>query len=583
MKTIFIYIASACLVLAGNTVYALSVNQTSLSISSGETDTFTLTGGSGYYNIKSSDDTIASASFIGNTVNVTGVSKGTAIITVDDGNDVITVQVDVDASIDASEKKIDLLNGQTKTITIINGKPPFQVNSTPVATAAINANSLTITGVKKGTAKIIVTDNVSDSVLIDVNVYLPLKADSKDIFLAENTSNTLTLSEGVPPYYAASNDDSIADVSVNGNTVSVNGKQTGDTELILSDSAPTPNIITVNVNVDIFNVSTRNFYIKKGNKDSFDIIGTGLYNISVSDDTILSAVITGSSVMVTGLVDGSTIITISDSNGNSIDVKAIVSSSTTSQSGISTSKSSLVMNEGASESITILGGIAPYKIISSKSGIVDTPKNWGVVPFTVTATGQGKTVLTISDTVGSSTSLTITVLSGSFGISKKQVVLVPGTTETINVFGGTGFYKVTSSDSKIAEVQLGTGKISIKGISAGKAVINVQDSNNASADIDVTTLLPAPKLDLSINAKTITMTWDIISGADSYVLYYAPPASGNKKPDITKLAFFNIGDVTSLTVDMNTGDAYFIAVQAVNSNQPDIASTISNIKNFKIP
>ncbi|GEM_PF-1660900 len=576
MKKIFVYIF-VCILLTCNIVYALSVTPTYLSIASKETGILQLSGGSGYYNIQSSDKTIAYASFAGNIVNVTGVSKGSAIITIQDGNTSVTIQVDVDASIGASKTSVYILEGDKTNIDITNGVAPFSVNTSPVANAVINGDSMTITGIQKGTAKIIVTDKVSDSVEIDVVVYRSLASDLSKLFLAENTSGTIALSEGVPPYTAVSMDDSIADVSVSGDTLSVNGNKKGNTYITVSDSAPTPDTITISVNVDVFNVSTRNIYIGKGDKGSFDILGTGFYNVSVSDDTVLSAVINGNSVMVTGLLDGMAIITISDSNGKSIDIKGII------YSGISVSKSGLVMDEGNSETLQISGGVAPYNMVSSVPGIVDVPNKWGVVPFNVKAIAKGSTTLTIDDFVGNSANVTITVLSGKLGVSEKKIVVSPQKSENVDVFGGTGYYMVSSSDPSVAEAKLGTDKISIKGISSGKSVIIVQDSNMSSVDIDVTILLSTPKLNLSVNGKAVSMTWDTITGADSYVLYYAPPDYSGKNPDLTKLAYVNLGDITSFDIDMNAGDAYFVAVQAINSNDLDLASMVSNIVNFKIP
>ncbi len=576
MKRIFVF-TFLCVLFAINAVYALSVTPTSLSISSGETGVLQLSGGSGYYNVTSSDDTIASASFAGNIVDVLGISKGSAIITIQDGNDSVTIQVDVDASIGVSQSTVYILEGDKTTIDITNGVPPFSVNQTPVADAVINGSSLTITGVQKGTAKIIVTDKVSGSVQVDVIVYRPLESDKSELFLAENTSGTIVLSEGITPYTAVSVDDSIADVSVSGDTITINGKKKGTTYITFSDSAPNPDTIVISVNVDTFNVSVRNIYISKGGKGSFDILGTGFYNVSVSDDTILSAVIKGNSVVVNGMLDGLAIITINDSSGKSIDVKGIV------YSDLSLSKSGIIMDEGDSETLQVSGGVAPYTIVSSTPGIVDVPGTWGVVPFDVKAIGKGNTILTITDIVGSSASATITVLPGKLGVSKQTIVVSPQEVTDVTVFGGSGFYMVSSSDPSVADVKLGTNKISIEGISPGKSVVTVQDNKMDSIDMDITVLLPAPKLNLVVNTKTVSMTWNSISGADSYILYYAPPDSTGKSPDLAKLDYINLGDITSFDIDLNTGDAYFVAVQAIDNNDPDLASQISNIEFFKIP
>jgi len=89
--------------------------------------------------------------------------------------------------------------------------------------------------------------------------------------------------------------------------------------------------------------------------------------------------------------------------------------------------------------------------------------------------------------------------------------------------------------------------------------------------------LEAPTLSIEIDANIVNISWNSVADAKGYRLYYAPdPYTGPE----------SIGDIdmasqTSLSVELSSGSAFFVAVKAYKSRQNE--SDFSNIGNFIIP
>ena len=84
---------------------------------------------------------------------------------------------------------------------------------------------------------------------------------------------------------------------------------------------------------------------------------------------------------------------------------------------------------------------------------------------------------------------------------------------------------------------------------------------------------PAPTLGLAISGTTITLSWDVISGATGYRLFYAP------YPSASPIKSIDMGSKAKISANLFDGAAFYIAVQAYNSSGN---SPYSNIIHFLI-
>jgi hypothetical protein len=86
----------------------------------------------------------------------------------------------------------------------------------------------------------------------------------------------------------------------------------------------------------------------------------------------------------------------------------------------------------------------------------------------------------------------------------------------------------------------------------------------------------APELSYSIDRLELTVNWTSVSGADGYILSYAPIShTGPENIEIKDL-----GNETSYSYGLYVGAAFYIAVQAYDSQG---VSAYSNVENFTIP
>lgn len=157
---------------------SLALSAYSLTLTTGESGTVQITSGSGSYSLKSSNTSVATASRSGSTISIKGIKAGSATITVTDTQtqQSKTISVTVKAvsnSLALSSYSLTIKVGGTGTVTITSGSGSYSLKSsnTAVATASRSGNTITIKGLKAGSAAITVTDtNIQQSKTTSVTV-----------------------------------------------------------------------------------------------------------------------------------------------------------------------------------------------------------------------------------------------------------------------------------------------------------------------------------------------------------------------------------------------------------------------------
>jgi hypothetical protein len=85
--------------------------------------------------------------------------------------------------------------------------------------------------------------------------------------------------------------------------------------------------------------------------------------------------------------------------------------------------------------------------------------------------------------------------------------------------------------------------------------------------------LPAPSLSMETDETTVSLFWNPILGASAYTLFYAPyPYTGS-------IGSIDMGNTTSISVNLWAGVAFYVAVKARNKN---VFSNYSNIITVQI-
>lgn len=145
---------------------------------------------------------------------------------------------DEKASLKFSKLKSTVVVSKIDTIKISGGISPYTAISgdVKIATATVKVDTLFVTGVKKGITSIAVKDKNQVSGTLNVTVNNPaLVFDKNAVEVAVNATMEVTVSTGVSPYTAVSNDKSIATVTVSENKISIKGVKVGTTTVTVAD------------------------------------------------------------------------------------------------------------------------------------------------------------------------------------------------------------------------------------------------------------------------------------------------------------------------------------------------------------
>lgn len=135
--------------------------------------------------------------------------------------------------------KVEVSAGKTVAITVSGGAEPYLVSSsdTKIAKASINKSTITIEGVAKGTASVVVTDKdkVSGKIAVTVKEGETLSFDKSSVEVDASKETVVTVTGGTAPYAAEAKDAAIATVSVKENKITVKGVKSGTTTVTVTD------------------------------------------------------------------------------------------------------------------------------------------------------------------------------------------------------------------------------------------------------------------------------------------------------------------------------------------------------------
>lgn len=147
--------------------------------------------------------------------------------------------------------KVAVAPGATATATVSGGTAPLTVVSSDakIATAKVDNSTITVTGVKEGTAIIIVTDakQVKGKLAVTVKKSSDLDFDKKNVSVAVGKEETVTVKGGTKPFTATSKDTNIATVTVKDDKITIKGVKAGTTSITVIDKDKKTGTISVTI------------------------------------------------------------------------------------------------------------------------------------------------------------------------------------------------------------------------------------------------------------------------------------------------------------------------------------------------
>lgn len=154
----------------------LKTNIDKIEVFAGSTGNIIIMNGKAPYTAFSNESDIATAEVDENTIVVTGVKEGVAIIHIIDKNKLnakVVVNVKDGAEVLILDKKdVTIDVDKNDVVTVVGGTEPYTatVNDETIATAEVNENKVTIKGVKAGTTTITITDKEGKKGTVSVTI-----------------------------------------------------------------------------------------------------------------------------------------------------------------------------------------------------------------------------------------------------------------------------------------------------------------------------------------------------------------------------------------------------------------------------
>jgi hypothetical protein len=465
------------------------------------------------------------------------------------------------------------------TYSISGGVAPYAVNAdTPallgVALSGANFSISTSPG-QSGNGSVIIVDSLGAKVSISVTVpsvgpsVMFLDAPANLTMAIGGTGNTYTVLGGAKPYTAVSSNASVSTVTTPGadGKFTLQGVSAGTAVVSIKDAVGTT--LTVSVTVAsptaLFSTAPATLQILSGSSNFYTIFGGTAPYVVNSNNAIASAVVNGSSLVISGLKPGTKTVAISDAVGASITIDVTVN-----QGLFTDAPANVTVPSATGTSYAIYGGLpypAPslYRVNSSNPGVA-TATVTGSTLF-VSALSSGATSLVITDSVGSTTTIAVTVPAAGAMLTTAPASLTSaiGSSNTYAISGGVGAYSVASSNPALVSAvvsPVGSSSLVISalpGTSGGVANVLVSDANGVQVTISVT--VPAP-LDVYTTAPSVLNVPSIGSNY-SYAILGGFPAYSAVSSDsgvVSAGVSVDVSGKSTLTIGALAGGAASVVV-----------------------
>jgi hypothetical protein len=403
------------------------------------------------------------------------------------------------------------------------------------------------------------------------------------------TSQQFDIGGGRSPYTAVSGNSSIVVATLTGTKLTLGGVAPGSTVVTLRDGEGTLQSLAVTVAPAQALTSTvpSGLVIAVGaaNAQGFNLSGgVAPYSVVSSNPTVLAATVSGSRVTLTGLTAGTANVVLSDNVGTTLTVPITVSSSA-GPALFTTAPSALTVTRGTTPSYSIGGGIGPYTVTSSNTGVL----NATVVGNTLTLStvGNGAATLLVRDAANSTVTIAATVASAPITLNPTAYTAFVGDVLYSTIQGGIAPFTGLSGFPDVADVDIGTvtGGVFTPNTSGnivrvrvkqavGSDNIIVSDATGSTANITLTASAATNAINLS--PKTLAISEDF-AGPIQLMLYGASGTTNifTDNPNLITVTTPITGSATGTAVTITaTGNDNICATGVVNITAVDASGAV---------
>ena len=511
-----------------DTVKEFSLSESQLTLKIDEQKILTLQGNEDY-EIGSSPIAQLTLSADKKTLTVKALKAGEATIKIKDkkANKELPLHITVLKAFTLSPTEVSVTTGGI-TIVSIEGNGDYEIPTNAHVTLTLSGDKkkLTVKGVLVGNTQVVIKDKKANQLAsLDIKVTAPaptikeFSLSESQLSLKVNEEKTLTL-QGNEDYEIGASQ--IAQLTLGGDkkTLTVKAIKAGEETIKIKDKKTNKELplhITV---LKAFTLSPSEVSVTTGGITMVTIEGNGDYEIPTNSHVTLTLSGDKKKLTVKGVLVGNTQVVIKDKKANqlaSLDIKVTAPAPTIKEFSLSESQLSLKVNE---EKTLTLQGNEDYEIGASQ--IAQLTLGGDKKTLTVKAIKAGEETIKIKDKkTNKELPLHITVLK-AFTLSPTEVSVVIGEKATITIEGN-GDYELPSETHVSLSLSSDKKKLTIVGLQAGTARINIKDKAlDEIRSFAVTVLRPFSIDPNSIDIKVGETKSIAIEGSGRYQIGSSP-------------------------------------------------------------
>ena len=506
--------------------FSLSTSQLTLKIE--EQKTLTLQGNEDY-EIGSSPIAQLTLSANKKTLTVKALKAGEATIKIKDkkANKELPLHITVLKAFSLSPSEVSVTTGGI-TIVNIEGNGDYEIPTNAHVTLTLSGDKkkLTVKGVLVGNTQVVIKDKKANQLAsLDIKVTAPasiikeFSLSESQLSLKVNEEKTLTL-QGNEDYEIGASQIAQLTLSADKKTLTVKAIKAGEETVNIKDKKTNKELplhITV---LKAFTLSPSEVSVTTGGITIVTIEGNGDYEIPTNAHVTLTLSGDKKKLTVKGVLVGNTQVVIKDKKANqlaSLDIKVTAPAPIIKEFSLSESQLSLKVNE---EKTLTLQGNEDYEIGASQ--IAQLTLGGDKKTLTVKATKVGEETIKIKDKkTNKELPLHIIVLK-AFTLSPSEVSVVIGEKATITIEGN-GDYELPSETHVSLSLSSDKKKLTVVGLQAGTARINIKDKAlDEIRSFVVTVLRPFSISPNSIDIKVGETKSIAIEGSGRYQIGSSP-------------------------------------------------------------
>lgn len=344
--------------------------------------------------------------------------------------------------------------GQSSTITASNlGSSSIYLssNSNPmIANVNLSGSQVTVLANSYGStvASICLINNSSNCSSVYITVQnssaQPLTFSQSSVSISSGQSIAIQVSGGSGSYFVSNNstqNQGVIQTSISGSTVTLTTSSTSGSSSITICSTDNSSCGIINVTIGTTSSSAISFSqssptVVIGQNVNISVYGPSsslLYVSSNSNPSIVQANLSGTTLTLLGITNGTSTISVCAATNNCGSLTVTVNYNYGNSGSVypSLSQSSVILSVGQTLNVTISGGSMPYNIISSTNNIFQPTLN--VNTLTLYGAGLGSGAMNVCSSGGSCATLSVTVKESSTSTLPAGCLSVGGYSQTTGV------------------------------------------------------------------------------------------------------------------------------------------------------